>query len=106
MFSQNSRRSALWLTPCQTLRRQEKQVLEADEAIISIIKQMSMHSMRFQFNFEASRKAEMGFGRVCTACGRPDHNLQRLRRVLNMQWGTFVCGSARPRCSTRTKSRR
>ena len=51
--------SALRLNMCHTLSRQEKQILEGDEAIISIIKQLSMHSMRFQFNFEAGCRFTM-----------------------------------------------
>ncbi len=34
------------------LCRQERQILEADEAILSVLKQLSMHSIRFHFHFE------------------------------------------------------
>ena len=46
--------------------RHEKQILEGDEAMMSIIKQLSMHSIRYQFNFEASRCRPFGYGSSAT----------------------------------------
>lgn len=84
-------------------RRQEKQILEGDEAIISVIKQLSMHSIRYQFVFEACRNAVSGTWFRATRMRSRHAEPLDLRRALSMQSVTSEYGSVRSRFMTPTK---